>query len=56
MQHVIFDWNGKQISRKIEDLIDRSNTTKPDRGQSAAVQSAGYSMAVPPQYFGQPRN
>ena len=24
-QNVVFDWDGKQISRKIEDLIDRSN-------------------------------
>jgi hypothetical protein len=34
-QNVIFDWDGTQISRKIEDLIDRSNPAGPGGAQSA---------------------
>ena len=35
-QKVTFDWDGKQISRKIEDLIDRSNSADAGGAQSAA--------------------
>jgi hypothetical protein len=37
-QNVVFDWDGKQIPKKIEDLIDRSETAAADRG--AAVPAA----------------
>jgi hypothetical protein len=42
-QNVIFDWDGKQISRKIEDLIDRSNAAQPAGAQAAAAVQAGAS-------------
>jgi hypothetical protein len=37
-ENVTFDWDGKQISRKIDDLIDRSNGPGAAGAQSAAVQ------------------
>jgi hypothetical protein len=37
-QNVVFDWDGKQISRKIDDLIDRSSATPA--GSPAQVQAA----------------
>jgi len=40
-QNVIFDWDGKQISRKIEDLIDRSNPAGPGGAPPAAGQAGG---------------
>ncbi len=40
-ENVIFDWDGKQISKRIEDLIDRSNGPGAAGAQSAAAQSAG---------------
>lgn len=40
-QNVTFDWDGKQISRKIEDLIDRSNGPGAAGAQSATVQASG---------------
>ncbi len=40
-QNVTFDWDGKHISRKIEDLIDRSNGPGAAGAQSAAVQPGG---------------
>jgi hypothetical protein len=39
-QDVIFEWEGKQIPRKIEDLIDRSSVPAPG-GQPGPVQSSG---------------
>jgi hypothetical protein len=39
--NVTFDWDGKQISRKIEDLIDRSTGPGAAGVQSAAVQTGG---------------
>ena len=51
-QNVTFDWDGKMISRKIEDLIDRSNGPGAAGAQSAAVQPGGNAVAVaaaPPQ-------
>lgn len=53
-QNVTFDWDGKQISRKIEDLIDRSNGPGAAGAQSAAVQpgaspnSAAQAAPTPP--------
>jgi hypothetical protein len=58
-QNVTFDWDGKQISRKIEDLIDRSNAPGAAGAQSAAVQSgantngAAVQAAPPPPNNGQ---
>jgi hypothetical protein len=43
-QNVTFDWDGKQISRRIEDLIDRSNSETP--AQSAASQAGGPARAA----------
>jgi hypothetical protein len=43
--NVTFDWDGKQISRKIEDLIDRSNGPGAAGAQSAAVQPGGNAAA-----------
>jgi hypothetical protein len=50
-RNVTFDWDGKQISRKIEDLIDRSNGPGSGSAQSATVQSspAAGAAAPPPQ-------
>ena len=43
---VVFDWDGKQISRKIEELIDRSNTAGPGGAPSVAVQPSGVAPVV----------
>jgi hypothetical protein len=48
-QNVTFDWNGKQIERRIDDLIDRSNTQAPQGGQPAAAPAAGAAAPPPPQ-------
>jgi hypothetical protein len=59
-QNVTFDWDGKQISRKIEDLIDRSNGPGAADAQSGAGQpgrvavSAAPAAPTPPQNNGQP--
>jgi hypothetical protein len=58
-KNVIFDWDGKQISRKIEDLIDRSNGPGAGGAPSAGGQSGASAVAVvaappPPQNNGQP--
>jgi hypothetical protein len=45
-QNVTFDWDGKQISRKIEDLIDRSNPAGPGGAQPAS--QAGVPATVIP--------
>jgi hypothetical protein len=50
-QNVTFDWDDKQISKKIEDLIDRSNSDQSAGGQGPAVQLRA--PAVPIQ---QPQN
>jgi hypothetical protein len=47
---VVFDWDGKQISRKIEELIDRSNTD----GRGSAPPAAQPSGPAPPVNSGQP--
>lgn len=39
-QNVTFDWDGKDISRKIEDLIDRSATAPTANAQQAQVGGA----------------
>jgi hypothetical protein len=43
---ITFDWDGKKISRKIEDLMDRSNEVAAAGAPAAAVQP---SRAVPAQ-------
>jgi hypothetical protein len=53
-QNVTFDWDGKQISRKIEDLIDRSNSAGPAGAQSASVQAGGPVTPPQPQNNSQP--
>ena len=55
-QNVTFNWDGKQISRKIEDLIDRSNTPGTAGAQSAAVQPGANSNAPPAQAAPPPPN
>jgi hypothetical protein len=40
LQGITFVWNGEQIFREIEDLMDRSNAATPEGGRSAQVQSA----------------
>ena len=40
-QNVTFVWDGKIISRKVEDLIDRSGPSGPAGVQSTPVQSTG---------------
>ena len=45
---VVFDWDGKQISRKLDDLIDRSGATgATGSAQGAAVQRSGPAVAAP---------
>jgi hypothetical protein len=46
-QTVIFDWDGKQISKKIDDLVDRSEGAAP-AGAPAAQPSAAPAPAQPP--------
>jgi hypothetical protein len=53
-ENVIFDWDGKQISRKIEDLIDRTKGPGAAGAQSAAVQGGGAAAARTPAGNGQP--
>jgi hypothetical protein len=36
-QNVTFDWNGKQTTRKLDDLIDRSSSQTASNGQPAAA-------------------
>jgi hypothetical protein len=38
-QTVVFDWDGKQISKKIEDLIDRSNSAVASTATTMGPQS-----------------
>jgi hypothetical protein len=52
---VVFDWNGKQISRKLDDLIDRSGATGATGGpQGAALQPSGPAVAAPAAANNQP--
>jgi hypothetical protein len=39
-QNVVFDWDGTQIPKKIEDLIDRSETAAADGGPAAQAPAA----------------
>jgi hypothetical protein len=45
-EHVVFDWDGKQISRRIEELIDRSNTAGTGGAPPAAMQPSGPAPVV----------
>lgn len=51
-QNVTFEWNGKQLPHKIEDLIDRSNPQTSSSAQTAAAPSG---PAVPPPAAPQPK-
>lgn len=46
-QNVVFDWDGKQITRKIDDLIDRSVPATAG-GQPAAAAASGPAVAAAP--------
>jgi hypothetical protein len=48
-QNVTFDWNGKQTTRKIDDLIDRSNSQTSSGQQPAAVPGGPAAAPPPPQ-------
>jgi hypothetical protein len=48
-RNVTFDWDGKQISRKIEDLIDRSNSPAGSGGAPPAAGQTGGSAVPAPQ-------
>ena len=45
-QHVVFDWDGKQISKNIEDLMDRSSAAPPPSVANGG--QAGGNAAPPP--------
>ena len=50
-QNVTFEWNGKQVTRKIDDLIDRSNSQTASNGSpapAAAARPADRPSAPPP--------
>jgi hypothetical protein len=47
-QTVVFDWDGKQISKKIEDLMDRSNSNAPPAGSATAAGAQTNAVAAPP--------
>jgi hypothetical protein len=47
-QSVVFDWEGKQIPKKIDDLIDRSATTPVAAAASAPAQSNVPAAPPPP--------
>jgi hypothetical protein len=48
-QKVTFEWDGKQIEKRMEDLIDRSNSTQAASSQGpAAVQLSGPAAPPPP--------
>jgi len=42
--NVVFDWDGQQIARKVDDLIDR---TGPAQAQGGAPQQGGPAVAAP---------
>jgi hypothetical protein len=39
-KNVVFDWDGTQVSRKIDDLIDRSSATTQSQGPAVALAPA----------------
>ena len=47
-QNVTFEWNGKQVARRIDDLIDRSNTQTASNNQPAAAAPGPAAPAAPP--------
>jgi hypothetical protein len=49
-QNVTFEWNDKQVTRKIDDLIDRSNSQTASNGSPAPAAAApsGPAAAPPP--------
>jgi hypothetical protein len=53
-QNVTFDWDGKQISKKIEDLIDRSGPASQGGAQPAAAPAAPAAAPPPKPQSAQP--
>ena len=55
-QNVVFDWNGTQISKKIDELIDRSGPAAAGGAPAAAAVPASTTSttAAPPRPSGQP--
>jgi len=47
-QHVVFDWDGKQISKNIEDLMDRSSGAPPPGGAASGSQAGSNTPPPPP--------
>ena len=47
-QTVVFDWDGKQIAKKIEDLIDRSSTAVTPTGTATGAQANAPAAPPPP--------
>jgi len=47
-QHVVFDWDGKQISKNIEDLMDRSSGAPLPGGPANGAQTGGGAPPPPP--------
>jgi len=46
-KNVVFDWDGKQISKNVDDLIDRSGSTTAAAGQGPSA-PPGPAVAPPP--------
>ena len=44
---VVFDWDGKRIAKKIEDLVDRSATLSASAGQQSGAPSGPAAAAAP---------
>jgi len=47
-QNVVFDWDGKQIPKKIDDLVDRSETAAASSGPAAPPAAAAPAAPRPP--------
>jgi hypothetical protein len=47
-RNVTFEWDGKELPHKIEDLIDRSNHQPAPAGQNQAASAAATPAAPPP--------
>ncbi len=47
-KNVVFDWDGKQISRKLDDLIDRTSVEAPPPGPAVSATPAPKPVAPGP--------
>jgi hypothetical protein len=54
-KNVVFDWDGKRISRKIDDLIDRSGAAQIDTGGPAVALQAPPKVAPGPAKVDDPK-